>query len=43
MFNESIESSFTLTFDSWHTDRKVVDDVLELQVELSAAQKNNSP
>ena len=36
-------SSFTLSFDSWSTDRKTVDTQLEYQVDLGTAQKINSP
>ena len=43
MFNESIESSFTLSFDSWTSDRKTVNIQLEDQVYIGRAQNINSP
>ena len=43
MFNESLKNSFTLSFDSWYTDRKVVNDGLEFQIDIGSAQNVNSP
>ena len=43
MFNESIRNNFTLSFDSWYTDRKVVNDGLEFQADFGSAQNINSP
>ena len=42
-FNDSIENSFTLLFDSWSTDRKTLDTQLEYQVDIGSAQNINSP
>ena len=42
MFNDSIKNSFTLSFDSWSTDRKTVDTQLEYQVDIGSAQTINS-
>ena len=43
MFHESIKNNFTLSFDSWYTDRKVVKDVLESKIVIGSAQNVNSP
>ena len=43
MFNESIKNSSTLSYGSWYTDRKVVNDGLEFQVDIDSAQNINSP
>ena len=43
MFNESINNSFTLSFDSWFTDWKNVDTGLEFQLDIGSAQSINSP
>ena len=43
LFNDSVKNSFTTAFDSWYTDRKIVDDGLKFQVDLSSAQIINSP
>ena len=43
MFNDSIKNSFTLSFDSWSTDRKTVDTQLEYQVDIASARNNNGP
>ena len=42
-FNDSVENSFTLSFDSWSTDRKTVYTQLENQVVIGSAQNINSP
>ena len=38
MFNESIMNNYTITFDSWYTERKVSNDGRELQVDIGSAQ-----
>ena len=43
MFNDSIKNSFTLSFESWSTDRKTVDTQLEYQVDVGSAPNFNSP
>ena len=43
MFNDSIEISFTLSFDHWTSDRKTVDTQLEYQVDIGSAQNINNP
>ena len=43
LLNDSIRNSFTLSFDSWFTDRKPVDTGLEFQVNIGSAQNVNSP
>ena len=43
MFNESIMNSYTITFDSWYTERKISNDGRELQVDIGSAQQINSP
>jgi len=43
MFNDSIKNSFTLSFDSWSTDRKTINTQLEYQVGIGSAQNINSP
>ena len=43
MFNDSNKNSFTLSFDSWSTDRKTVDTQLEYQIDIGSAQNINSP
>ena len=43
MFNDSVKDSFTLSFDSWSSDRKTADTELEYQVDIRSAQNNNSP
>ena len=43
MFNESIMSNYTITFDSWYTERKISNDGRELQVDIGSAQHINSP
>ena len=39
MFNESFKIMYTISFDSWCTDRKVVNDGLEFEVNIGSAQK----
>jgi len=43
MFNDSINSSFTLSFGSWTTHRKVVNNSVEFQVDIGSAHKINRP
>ena len=43
MFNNSIKDNFKITFDSWTSERKVVDTDLEYQVDIGSAQNINSP
>ena len=40
MFNESIKTSFTLPFDSWTTDRRTVDTVVDDQLHLGSSSDN---
>ena len=40
MFNESIMNNYTITFDSWYTERKISNDGRELQVDFGSAQHN---
>ena len=43
MFDDSIITTFTSSFDSWSTDQKTVDTQLEYQVDIGSAQNINSP
>ena len=43
MFNEAIMNNYTITFDSWYTERKISNDGRELQVGIGSAQHINSP
>ena len=43
LFNESIKNNYTLTFDSWYTERKIVTDGGEFQVDIASSQRTNSP
>ena len=43
MFNESSVNSYTITFDSWYTERKISNDGKELQVDIGSSQHINSP
>ena len=43
MFNETFMNNYTITFDSWYTERKISNDGRELQVDIGSAQKINSP
>ena len=43
LFNESIMNNYTITFDSWYTERKISNDGTELQVDIGSAQHINSP
>ena len=43
MFNESITKHYTITYDSWYTERKLSTDVNELQCDIGSVQLVNSP
>ena len=43
MFNEAIMNNYTITFNSWYTERKISNDGRELQVDIGSAQHINSP
>ena len=43
LFNESIKNNYTLTFDSWYTERRIVTDGGEFQVDIASSQSTNSP
>ena len=43
MFIGSIKNNYTITFDSWYTERKYSTDKNELQVDIGRAQHINSP
>ena len=43
MFNEAIMNNYTITFDSWYTERKISNAGRELQVDIGSAQQINSP
>ena len=43
MFNESFQNVYTITYDSWYTERKLSTKGNELQVEIGSAQLVNSP
>ena len=38
-----LKIAFTLSFDSWVTDRKIVNNGNEFQIDIGSAQNNNSP
>ena len=42
-FNQAISETFTLSFESWTTDRKLVDTGKEFQIDISSASIINSP
>ena len=42
LFNESIGDTYTITYDSWYTERKLSTDGNELQVHIGSAQHINS-
>ena len=42
-FNEAISKTFTISYESWTTDRKLVDTAKEFQVDISSASNINSP
>ena len=43
MFNEAIMNNYTITFDSWYTERKISNDGREIQVDIGSAQHFDSP
>ena len=43
MFIESFMNNYTITFDTWYTERKISNDGRELQVDIGSAQRRNSP
>ena len=43
MFNEAIMNNYTITFNSWYTERKISNDGRELQIDVASAQGINSP
>ena len=43
IFHESIEIKFTISFDSWYIDKKIVIDGLEFHVDIGLAQNVNTP
>ena len=43
MFNESIMINYTITFDSWYTERKILNDGREVHVDAGSAQHIDSP
>ena len=43
IFKEAISQTFTLSYESWTTDRKPVDTAKEFQVDISSASNINSP
>ena len=38
MFNEFIKKNYTITYDRWYTERNMVNDGLEFQVDKGSAQ-----
>ena len=42
-FNESIKNKYTITYDSWYTERKLSTDGNELRVDIGSAQNVDSP
>ena len=43
MFNETIKNNYTISYDSWYTERKLSTDGKELQVDIGSAENVNSP
>ena len=43
MFIEPNKNKFTISYDSWYTERKIVIDGNEFQVGIASAQYINSP
>ena len=43
MFNESVKNNSTIAYDVWCTDRNVVNDGLQFQVDIGSTQNINSP
>ena len=42
MFHETIKKNYTITYDSWYTDRQLSTDGNELQVDIGSVQNVNS-
>ena len=43
LFNETIQNNYTITYDSWYTERKLSIDGNELQVDIGSTEHVNSP
>ena len=43
MFKHSIKNNYKISFDPWYTDRQMVNDGLDFQVDIGRAQYINSP
>ena len=43
IFNEAISKTFTLSYESWTTDRKLVNAAKKFQIDISSASNINSP
>ena len=43
IFNEAVMKNYTITSDSWYTERKISSDGRELQVDIASAQNISSP
>ena len=43
IFNEAISKTFTLSYESWTTERKLVNAAKEFQIDISSASNINSP
>ena len=43
MFKESFKNNYTITYDSWYTERKLSTVGNEIQVDIGSAQHANSP
>ena len=43
IINEAISKTFSLSYESWTTDRKPVDTAKEFRIDLSSASKTKSP
>ena len=43
MFNESTKNNYTITYDSWYTERNLSTNGNELQVDIGSGQHVNSP
>ena len=43
IFNEAVSQTFTLSYESWTTDRKPLDAAREFQIDISSASNINSP
>ena len=43
IFNESNKKNYTIAFDSWYTERKIITDGGEFQVDIASSQSTNSP